>query len=143
MRILHTADWHLGKTLEGRSRLEEQAEFLDELNQIVKDEHIDVVVMAGDAFDTVNPPARAEQLFYESLSALSDKGKRQVVVISGNHDNPDRLSAASPLTNEQGIHLIGYPTNDLIHVDVPSASERLSIPSTRLPVRSKAQRSAG
>ncbi|MBR3205838.1 MAG: exonuclease sbcCD subunit D, partial [Bacillus sp. (in: Bacteria)] len=46
MRILHTADWHLGKTLEGRSRLEEQAEFLDELNQIVKDEHIDVVVMA-------------------------------------------------------------------------------------------------
>lgn len=51
------------KTLEGRSRLEEQAEFLDELNQIVKDEHIDVIVMAGDAFDTVNPPARAEQLF--------------------------------------------------------------------------------
>lgn len=50
-----------------------------------------------------------------------------MVVISGNHDNPDRLSAASPLTNEQGIHLIGYPTNDLIHVDVSSASERLSI----------------
>ena len=133
MRILHTADWHLGKTLEGRSRLEEQAEFLDELNQIVKDEHIDVIVMAGDAFDTVNPPARAEQLFYESLSALSDKGKRQVVVISGNHDNPDRLSAASPLTNEQGIHLIGYPTNDLIHVDVPSASERLSIAALAYP----------
>lgn len=63
MRILHTADWHLGKTLEGRSRLDEQAQFLDELYQIVKDEHIDVIVMAGDAFDTVNPPARAEQLF--------------------------------------------------------------------------------
>ncbi|MGE6630909.1 exonuclease subunit SbcD [Bacillus sp. NPDC077027] len=133
MRILHTADWHLGKTLEGRSRLEEQAEFLDELYRIVKDEKIDVVVMAGDAFDTVNPPARAEQLFYESLSALSDKGRRQVVVISGNHDNPDRLSAASPLTNERGIHLIGYPTNDIIRVDVPSASERLSIAALAYP----------
>ncbi len=133
MRILHTADWHLGKTLEGRSRLDEQAQFLDELYQIVKDEHIDVIVMAGDAFDTVNPPARAEQLFYESLSALSDKGKRQVVVISGNHDNPDRLSAASPLTNDQGIHLIGYPTNDIIRVDVPSADERLSIAALAYP----------
>lgn len=78
MRILHTADWHLGKTLEGRSRLSEQADVLDELNTIVKDEQIDAIVMAGDAFDTVNPPALAEQLFYESLSALSDRGKRPI-----------------------------------------------------------------
>lgn len=61
MRILHTADWHLGKTLEGRSRLSEQADVLDEINTIVKDEQIDAIVMAGDAFDTVNPPALAEQ----------------------------------------------------------------------------------
>lgn len=66
MRILHTADWHLGKTLEGRSRLKEQADFLEELTRIVKDEKIDAVIMAGDAFDTVNPPALAEQLFMKA-----------------------------------------------------------------------------
>ncbi|MCY7727932.1 exonuclease SbcCD subunit D C-terminal domain-containing protein, partial [Bacillus safensis] len=75
----------------------------------------------------------AEQPYDDSLSALSDKGKRQVVVTSGNHDNPDRLSAASPLTNDQGIHLIGYPTNDIIRVDVPSSSERLSIAALAYP----------
>ncbi|MCY8809016.1 exonuclease subunit SbcD [Bacillus atrophaeus] len=133
MRILHTADWHLGKTLEGRSRLNEQAEFLEELNRIVKEEKIDAVVMAGDAFDTVNPPALAEQLFYESLSALSDRGKRPVVVIAGNHDNPDRLSAASPLTTEHGIHLIGYPKTEPVHIEVPSADEFLAVAALAYP----------
>ncbi|WP_426982770.1 exonuclease subunit SbcD [Bacillus cabrialesii] len=133
MRILHTADWHLGKTLEGRSRLSEQADVLDELNTIVKEERIDAVVMAGDAFDTVNPPALAEQLFYESLSALSDRGKRPIVVIAGNHDNPDRLSAASPLTHEHGIYLIGYPTTEPLHIEVPSAGELLAVGALAYP----------
>lgn len=127
MRILHTADWHLGKTLEGRSRLNEQAEFLDELHEIVEKEKIDVVLMAGDAFDTVNPPAAAEALFYESISRLSDKGKRPVIVIAGNHDNPDRLSAASPLATEQGIHLIGYPTTNVLTITVPKTNETMKL----------------
>ncbi|MGM0796604.1 MAG: exonuclease subunit SbcD [Bacillota bacterium] len=133
MRILHTADWHLGKTLEGRSRLSEQAEVLEELNTIVKEENIDAVIMAGDVFDTVNPPALAEQLYYESLSALSDGGKRPVVVIAGNHDNPDRLAAASPLTNERGIHLIGYPRTEPVHIEVPSADELLAVAALAYP----------
>lgn len=137
MRILHTADWHLGKTLEGRSRLKEQEDFLDELARIVKDENIDAVVMAGDAFDTVNPPALAEQLFYESLSALSDKGTRPVVVIAGNHDNPDRLSAASPLTTDHGIYLIGYPKAEPIDIEVPSSGEILSIAALAYPSESR------
>lgn len=133
MRILHTADWHLGKTLEGRSRLNEQAQFLDELHQIVLDEKIDVVLMAGDAFDTVNPPAAAEQLFYDSLSRLSNKGKRPVVVIAGNHDNPDRLSAASPLAFEQHIHLIGYPVIDCLTIPVLSTGEQLNVAALAYP----------
>ncbi|NPC92127.1 exonuclease subunit SbcD [Bacillus sp. WMMC1349] len=137
MRILHTADWHLGKTLEGRSRLKEQEDFLDELTEIVKDEKIDAIVMAGDAFDTVNPPAHAEQLFYESLSSLSDKGKRPVVVIAGNHDNPDRLSAASPLTVDQGIYLIGYPKTEPIDIEVTSSGELLSIAALAYPSESR------
>ncbi|MEC1473280.1 exonuclease SbcCD subunit D C-terminal domain-containing protein [Bacillus haynesii] len=137
MRILHTADWHLGKTLEGRSRLKEQEDFLEELTRIVKDEKIDAVIMAGDAFDTVNPPALAEQLFYESLSALSDKGNRPVVVIAGNHDNPDRLSAASPLTTDHGIHLIGYPRTEPVDIEVASAGEILSVAALAYPSESR------
>jgi len=131
LRILHTADWHLGKTLEGRSRLPEQEQFLDELERIVNDEKIDVVLMAGDAFDTVNPPAKAEQLFYDSLSRLSDKGKRPVVVISGNHDNPDRLSAASPIAFDSNIHLIGYPSAEVL--SIPVKDEQLNVAALAYP----------
>lgn len=127
MRILHTADWHLGKTLEGRSRLPEQEAFLDELKQIANEEKIDAVIMAGDAFDTVNPPSSAETLFYESLSALADKGRRPVVVIAGNHDHPDRLQAASPLTDGQPIYLAGYPTTATIDIPITASGELLTV----------------
>ncbi|MEC2077563.1 exonuclease subunit SbcD [Metabacillus fastidiosus] len=133
MRILHTADWHLGRTLEGRSRLEEQAEFIDELVEIVNDEKVDAILMAGDAFDTVNPPAAAEQLFYEGLSRLSDKGKRPIVVIAGNHDNPDRLSAASPLAGNHNIHLIGYPTRETVQVNIDSTKESMIVAALAYP----------
>ena len=64
MRILHTADWHLGKNLEGHSRLDEQEEFLEDIIKIVNDEKVDLVIIAGDIYDTSTPPARAEMLFY-------------------------------------------------------------------------------
>lgn len=127
MRIIHTADWHLGKTLEGRSRLEEQADFLDELCRIVEEERIDLVLIAGDVFDTVNPPAQAEQLFYESLARLADNGRRQVVVIAGNHDHPERLTASSPLAREQGIILLGLPTTEVQTLMVPSCGQVVCI----------------
>ncbi|AZB42277.1 exonuclease SbcCD subunit D [Bacillus sp. FJAT-42376] len=137
MRILHTADWHLGKTLEGRSRLPEQAAFLDELAGIVESEKIDAVIMAGDVFDTVNPPSAAEKLFYESMSRLSDKGRRPIVVIAGNHDNPERLSAASPLAGDHHIHLIGYPSDHLLKVDVPLAGQTMNIAALAYPSESR------
>lgn len=87
--------------------------------------------MAGDAFDTVNPPAKAEQLFYDSLSRLSDKGKRPVVVISGNHDNPDRLSAASPIAYDSNIHLIGYPSAEVL--SIPVKDEQLNVAALAYP----------
>ncbi|HHT50734.1 MAG TPA: exonuclease SbcCD subunit D [Eubacteriaceae bacterium] len=109
MRILHTSDWHLGKSLEGYSRLPEQEKFLEELEAIVDRENIDLILVAGDIYDHYNPPAVAEQLFYKSMKRLSKDGQRPIVVIAGNHDNPDRLMAASPLAYEQGIILLGYP----------------------------------
>jgi exonuclease SbcD len=133
MRILHTADWHLGRTLEGRSRLAEQAQFIDELVKIIEEEKVDAILMAGDAFDTVNPPAAAEQLFYDGLARLSDNGKRPIIVIAGNHDNPDRLSAASPLAGNHSIHLIGYPTTEVLKVDVPRAQQQMMVAALAYP----------
>ena len=112
MRILHTSDWHLGKTLEQINRLEEQREFVDYLCKTVEEENIDLVLIAGDIYDTSNPSAAAEELFYDAVDKLNGKGKRAVVVIAGNHDNPERLCAASPLAYKNGIILLGYPGSD-------------------------------
>lgn len=109
MRILHTSDWHLGRNLEGRSRIPEQKEFIGELCTILERENINLVLIAGDIFDTYNPSAEAEQLFYEALNLMSANGRRAVVVIAGNHDSPDRLQAANPISQRHGIYLIGYP----------------------------------
>lgn len=109
MRILHTSDWHIGRMLEGRSRIEEQANFIDELCMIVEDEAVDLILIAGDVFDTYNPSAIAEELFYDALNRLSAGGRRAVVAIAGNHDNPERLCAASPLAVRNGITLYGLP----------------------------------
>ena len=113
MRVLHTADWHFGKTLEGRDRLPEQREFVDELCRICDAEKVDLVLMAGDAYQTYNPSAEAEELFYDALNRLSNRGTRAVVAIAGNHDSPDRLTAPFPLADRLGITLIGLPNTPL------------------------------
>lgn len=133
MRILHTADWHLGKTLEGRSRHAEQEQFIDELCEIVTDENINVILIAGDIYDTVNPPAASEQLFYDALSRLADYGKRHVVVISGNHDSPERLAAASPIAVQHGITLIGKPVMEAIQLAIPKTDELLQVAALPYP----------
>lgn len=101
MRILHTGDWHLGKTLEGRSRLAEQERFLEELVQLADDQQADLILMAGDVYDSVNPPAAAEQLFYDAAARLTEGG-RPMVVIAGNHDQPERVSSITPLVSNRG-----------------------------------------
>lgn len=114
MKILHTADWHLGKKLEKFSRLEEQKQVLDEIIQLSEEYLIDVVFIAGDLFDAFNPSTEAVDLFYRSLKRLSNDGKRVVIAIAGNHDSPDRIEAPDPLARECGIIFAGYP-HSLIH----------------------------
>lgn len=109
MKILHTSDWHLGKNLEGYSRLDEQELFLEDFVKVVEENDIDLVIIAGDIYDNSNPPAKAENLFYRALNKISQGGKRGVLIISGNHDNPERLVAANPLAKEQGIIMVGLP----------------------------------
>jgi len=109
MRFLHTSDWHLGKNLEGYSRAQEQQAFLNDFIQIVENNNIDLIIIAGDIYDSANPPAVAERMFYNTLKKLSANGERIILVIAGNHDNPDRLVAAGPLARDHGIIMVGTP----------------------------------
>lgn len=107
MKILHTSDWHLGKSLEGQSRINEQKQFINELETICDDNEIDLIIIAGDIYDTVNPPSEAEYLFYSAVKRLSHNGKRPIVIIAGNHDSSNRLMTSIPLSEEFGIIIIG------------------------------------
>ena len=111
MRILHTADWHLGKRLEKFSRLEEQRQVLEEIIAIADEQQVDAVLIAGDLFDNFNPASEAVELFYRTLKRLSAQGKRAVVAIAGNHDSPDRIEAPDALASECGIFFSGYPNS--------------------------------
>ena len=113
MKILHTADWHLGKLLEGRSRLEEQKIVMEQLVAMADERQADMVCVAGDIFDNGHPSAGAEALLYQTLKDLSNGGERLVVLIAGNHDQPSRLEAVIPLVREHGILIYGTPRSKI------------------------------
>jgi DNA repair protein SbcD/Mre11 len=106
MRFLHTADWHVGKTLKGRSRLEEQREVLREIVRVAREEQVDAVLVAGDLYDSAAPGAAAQQLVMGALLALAETGAR-VIAIAGNHDHAATLDAYRPLAGHAGITLVG------------------------------------
>lgn len=110
MKILHTSDWHLGKRLEGISRLDEQRLVLADIERIADEQDVRLVVIAGDIFDTSVPSSEAEELFYETVLKLSKNG-RFVVAIAGNHDDADRLSAPGGLAKVSNIILVGGMDN--------------------------------
>lgn len=107
MKILHTSDWHLGKKLEGFSRIEEQSQFLNDLNNICNEKNIDILVIAGDIYDSKNPPVEAEKLYFKNIKKLSNEGNRLIIIIAGNHDNPEKLLASAPFAEEYGIICFG------------------------------------
>lgn len=109
MKILHTADWHLGRRLQHFSRIDEQRLVLDEITRIAEKEAIDLVLIAGDLFDTYNPVTEAIELFYKTLHKLSNNGTRPVIAIAGNHDSAERIEAPHPLAAVSGIILCGSP----------------------------------
>ena len=96
MRFLHTADWHIGKTLRGRSRMDEFAAALDEMGRIAREAKVDALLIAGDVFDSPMPPPEAERLVYDFLARLLPE-RIACVVIAGNHDHPKKLGALAGL----------------------------------------------
>lgn len=107
MRLLHTADWHLGRSLCTRPLVEDQAAILAQITAIARDSRPDVVVVAGDLYDRALPPADAVRLLDETLCALVLGLRLRVVAIAGNHDSPDRIGFAARLLEQGGLVLHG------------------------------------
>src|SRR3954447_26824482 len=105
MRILHTSDWHVGKTIRGESRLDEHSAVLAEIVGIAEGENVDLVLVAGDLYESAAPSAEAETVVTLALLAL--RAVAPVVVIAGNHDNAARFEAVRPLAAAAGIEVRG------------------------------------
>ena len=106
MRFLHTADWHVGKTLKGRDRLDEQKAVLAEIAGLAEANEVDAVLVAGDVYDLSAPSAAAQQLVVQTLLRMRRSGA-EVIVIAGNHDHGPTFEAYRPLMGEVGITLVG------------------------------------
>ena len=104
MRLLHTSDWHLGRSFHRENLLDAQATVLDHLVDTIRTERIDVVVVAGDLYDRALPPVDAVRLFDRVLARIRAAGAR-AVLISGNHDSMVRMSFATELIDASGVHL--------------------------------------
>jgi exonuclease SbcD len=106
MRVLHTSDWHVGRTIQGRSREDEHRAVLAEIAEIVRREKVDLVLVAGDVFDHSAPNAVAEEVVYRALLDLTADGA-QVALVAGNHDNGRRFSAVRPFLALARVHALG------------------------------------
>lgn len=108
MRILHTADWHLGQTLHGVPRTYEHACFLDWLLEIIDREAIDALVIAGDVFDVANPGPSAQEAYYRFLARCRARHPRiGIVVVAGNHDSPQRIDAPREVLGAIDVSVVG------------------------------------
>jgi exonuclease SbcD len=112
MKILHTSDWHLGRTLYGRKRYQEFEGFLNWLAETIEHEQVDALLVAGDVFDTSTPSNRAQELYYRFLSHVATSTCRHVIVTAGNHDSPSFLNAPRELLRALNVHVIGAVTED-------------------------------
>ncbi|HBQ19265.1 MAG TPA: exonuclease sbcCD subunit D [Myxococcales bacterium] len=108
LKLCHTSDWHLGHTLHGHPREHEHERFLAFLLDVLEREAVDALIVAGDVFDTANPPASAQAMFYRFLAEARARLPRlDVVIVAGNHDSAARLGAADPVLRAIGVRIVG------------------------------------
>ena len=113
LTILHTSDWHLGRRLYGRLRYDEFAAFLNWLQNTISAQQVDVLIVAGDIFDTMTPSNKAQALYYEFLGKVSKSSCQHIVIVAGNHDSPTFLDAPSNVLKFLNVHVIGTACDDL------------------------------
>lgn len=112
MKILHTSDWHIGRVLHARKRYDEFEAFFKWLLELIEAEKIDVLLVAGDVFDTSLPTNRAQEIYYQFLNRVARSCCRHVVVTGGNHDSPSFLDAPKGILRELNVHVTGAVTDD-------------------------------
>lgn len=113
LKILHTSDWHLGRRLYGRLRYSEFEAFLSWLQATISTQQVDILIVAGDIFDTMTPSNKAQALYYEFLGKVSKSCCQHVVIVAGNHDSPTFLDAPSNVLKFLNVHVIGTACDDL------------------------------
>lgn len=114
MRILHTADWHLGARLIERDRVAEHAAFVDWLVETLRSEKIDALLISGDVFDAANPPQDAVALYFDFIKRLADLRSVKAVITGGNHDSASHLNAPRDLLRRFDVHVFGHAGEDTI-----------------------------
>lgn len=119
MKILHTSDWHLGRSLYGRKRYQEFEAFLDWLVKTIKTEEIDALLVAGDVFDNSTPSNQAQELYYRFLCRVAASCCRHVVIIAGNHDSPSFLNAPRELLRALNVYVVGAMADTLDNEVIP------------------------
>ncbi len=107
MKILHTSDWHLGRSLYGIKRYDEFTSFLEWLSETIKKEQIEVLLVAGDIFDNTTPGSRTQELYYKFLCRIAGGNCSHIVIIAGNHDSPSFLDAPKELLKVINVHVVG------------------------------------
>ena len=113
MKVLHTSDWHLGRSLYGQKRYAEFGQFLDWLSTTLQTEQVEILLVAGDIFDTSAPSNRAQSLYYQFLCRVAASSCRHIIVIAGNHDSPTFLDAPKTLLRSLDVHVIGAATENI------------------------------
>ena len=113
LTILHTSDWHLGRRLYGRLRYDEFSAFLSWLQDTISAQQVDVLIVAGDIFDTMTPSNKAQALYYEFLGKVSKSCCQHVVIVAGTHDSPTFLDAPSNVLKFLNVHVVGTACEDL------------------------------
>ncbi|MGI9244037.1 MAG: exonuclease subunit SbcD [Verrucomicrobiales bacterium] len=126
-RVLHTADWHLGKLLGDHSREEEHARFLEFLLGTILDGEVDVLVVAGDIFDSANPPQSALGQYYDFLARLYSASACSVVIVAGNHDSPGQLESPQDVLKTLRTTIVGRVQDDPIVMLPDRESARLAV----------------
>ncbi len=113
MRILHTSDWHIGRTLYGRKRYDEHEAFLSWLAELIDRNGIEALLVAGDIFDNSTPSNRAQELYYRFLCRVAGSSCcRHVVIVAGNHDSPSFIDAPRELLKALNVHVVGSMSGD-------------------------------
>ena len=108
MRVIHTADWHLGQNFYEYDRKTEHLRFMTWLKEVVREYHVDVLLIAGDVFDSPNPSAESQKMYYAFLREITAENPHlQVIIIAGNHDSAARLEAPNPLLEEMNVCVRG------------------------------------